>query len=87
MRDQWIPIPSELNLGEYRVLFEGGGEGIAALTPRGWQMIEDTIARDPNANIVAYKKYFRKKQEEKPNLFAIPERKKVYIDWSKDDGV
>ncbi len=55
--NEWKPLSPEMKLGLYSVLFEGGHQGIAALTPRSWMIIEDSIFRDKEANIIAHKPF------------------------------
>jgi len=53
--EQWKPVAPEMKFGKYKVLFDGGTEGVASLTPRGWIIVEDSIHRPKEANIVAWK--------------------------------
>lgn len=61
---QWLPIPPDLKLGQYRVLFQGGTEGIAALTHNGWSLIEESAHRPKDAPIVAFKHLGKTAKEE-----------------------
>ncbi len=52
---QWKPIPPELPYGDYRVLFDGGTEGVATLNQRGWVITQDSAFRSKESGVVAYK--------------------------------
>lgn len=52
---QWKTIPPDHPHGDYRVLFDGGSEGIATLNQRGWVITSDSAFRSKDSGIVAYK--------------------------------
>lgn len=62
---EWIPLTGEdIKFDYYAVLFEGGTQGIASLTPRGWNLIEQSAFTPKDAEIVAYKHLSKMKKDE-----------------------
>jgi len=74
---EWLPITEATKLDYYKVLFDGGGEAIASLTPRGWVLIEQSVSVGKDADIVAYK-HLSKADKEKIK-FNIERGKKGFF--------